>query len=202
MITFNMTLNYRTKLQKELIEKIKYPATMKEMNEIILAYANEYVPTKSGNLVASSEATPDSIRWSTPYARYQYLGKVYGPNLLGWVTNSEPGWRSPSTKYPTSRELGAKNESHLMPAQFVSIRDADGNIKGYTKAPPGTPEILASFGYTKPNTHHHWMRAMWAERKRALQNEITWFLKDKVSRSGHRARTKVSRVRKRQLSRW
>jgi len=199
MIKFNMTLNYRTKLQKELIAKLKSPSTMQEINETILDYANDYVPTKSGSLVSSGRATPTSIKWSAPYAKYQYYGKVYGPNLIGWVTNSEPGWRSPSTKYPTSRELGAKNESHLMPAQFVSIRDEDGNIKGYTKAPPGTPEILASFGYTKPNTHHHWMRAMWAERKRALQNEITWLLKSKVSSSGRRAKTKVNRVRKRHL---
>ena len=195
MIKFNMTLNYRTKLQKELIAKLKSPSTMQEINETILDYANDYVPTKSGSLVSSSRATPTSIKWSAPYAKYQYYGKVYGPNLIGWVTESKSGWRSPPKKYSTGRELGANKESKLMPAQFVPARDGN----GYMKAPPGTPEILASFGYTKPNTHHHWMRAMWAERKRSLQNEITWLLKSKVSSSGRRAKTKVNRVRKRHL---
>lgn len=45
------------------------------------------------------------IHQNTPYARYQYYGKVYGPNYPIYESGELVGFCSPPKKYPTGAEL-------------------------------------------------------------------------------------------------
>ena len=72
-----------------------------------------YVPMSAGSaahMVNAARVTADSIIYPGPYAHYQYVGQVYGPNYPikdgGFVT----GWYSPPRKTPTGRSL---NHSHF-----------------------------------------------------------------------------------------
>ena len=42
---------------------------------------------------------------ATPYARYQYYGEIYGPNIPIKKGGAIVGWYSPKKKYPTGRML-------------------------------------------------------------------------------------------------
>ena len=141
-----------TDLQQQLLSVVDSESTRRGINEIVGEMANKYVPAESGALRESMHAGPKTVTWSTPYARYQYYGEVYGPNfpiesqgiIVGWF--SRPGER----KHPTGRELGIPGE-----------------WKGWT------------FGYTTPGTKHHWYNRMLDNDKRVLQIRITNFLKRK-----------------------
>ena len=127
---------------------------MREVHRMLGERCNEYVPMKSGTLRASMKAYPQSVRWETPYAHYQYEGEVYGPNIpiiqqgiiIGWY--SRPGVQ----KYPTGRELGIPGE-----------------WKGW------------KFGYTTPGTKHHWLdEAMKNGGLRGYSIAVTAMLKRKA----------------------
>ena len=67
--------------------------------------SDPYVPKKQGTLKNTAQIAPDgsTITYAQLYAHYQYVGKVYGPNVL-----TKEGWRSMAkkgAKYPTGRSL-------------------------------------------------------------------------------------------------
>lgn len=84
----------------------------KALNEMVVADSNPYIPFSQGAL-RGSVRYPDGIyggkiMYDSPYAHYQYMGIVYGPNIpikdsMGNIT----GWFSPpgKKKYPTDRLL-------------------------------------------------------------------------------------------------
>lgn len=57
----------------------------------------------------STEIGSGMVVWNTPYARYQYYGEVYGPNIpdMDPETGMIFGWWSPPgrPKHPTGRKL-------------------------------------------------------------------------------------------------
>ena len=57
----------------------------------------------------STEIGSGLVIWNTPYARYQYYGEVYGPNIpdIDPETGVIMGWWSPPgrPKHPTGRKL-------------------------------------------------------------------------------------------------
>jgi len=57
----------------------------------------------------STEIGSGMVVWNTPYARYQYYGEVYGPNIpdIDPETGVVMGWWSPPgrPKHPTGRKL-------------------------------------------------------------------------------------------------
>lgn len=57
-----------------------------------------YVPMDSGNLSHNFEVTPNYIRYRGPYAHYQYIGIVYGPNIPIFQDGELVGFRSPPGK--------------------------------------------------------------------------------------------------------
>ena len=166
-----------TKLQRELLDLINDKEVMREAHRMLGEMCNEYVPMKSGELRRSMKAYPKTVRWETPYAHYQYMGEVYGPNvpivtggtltgfykvsgrtyprfsggtITGWF--SYPGLK----KRPTGRELG---------------------VPGYWKG--------WKFGYTKAGTTHHWFdEAMKNGGKRNYSRAVTEMLKKEAKKRG------------------
>ena len=55
----------------------------------------------------STEIGSGKVIWSAPYAHYQYMGIVYGPNIPILQDGVLMGWFSPPgrPKHPTDREL-------------------------------------------------------------------------------------------------
>lgn len=145
-----------TDLQRKLLEIIGNDRVKRGVNQIIGERANEYVPMESGALRESMKVGPNTITWGQglDYARYQYGGEVYAPNYPITVGRKDNkmvvGWRTPpgTTKYPTGRELGVPGEWH-----------------GW------------KFGYTTPGTHHHWIAEMLNNEQRAMNVQITAYLK-------------------------
>lgn len=151
-----------TILQRLILSVVNNSKVRKKINESILELVTPYVPKKGGNLRRSAVASEKSIRWTAPYARYQYGGVVYAPNYPIVRKGVIVGWYSPSdeegeggTKHPTTRELG-------LPGEW----------KGWT------------FGYTTSGTKHHWVEEMLRHDKRRMQIRITNILKRELKRRG------------------
>lgn len=71
----------------------------------VVEFCDPYTPKKSGILKNTPHISSDGskITYPGPYAHYQYVGEVYGPNVL-----TEKGWRSMAKKdekKPTGRKL-------------------------------------------------------------------------------------------------
>lgn len=68
-----------------------------------------YTPFLSGALIKSATIGTvigsGTIKQNTPYARYQYYGEVYGPNIPIIKDGVLEGFYSPPKKSPTGREL-------------------------------------------------------------------------------------------------
>lgn len=80
------------------------------LNMQIVADCDPLIPFQQGAL-RNSVNYPQGIyggeiEYNTPYAHYQYMGEVYGPNIP--IRDSEgniTGWYSPPKKRPTGRPL-------------------------------------------------------------------------------------------------
>lgn len=147
-----------TVLQERLLKLINDKEVMRDAHRLLGEVCNPYVPNKSGELRKSMKAYPKSVRWETPYAHYQYMGEVYGPNhpiirkgiIVGWY--STPGMK----KRPTGRELG-------VPGEWMGWK----------------------FGYTTQGTKHHWFdEAMKNGGKRNYSRAVTELLKKKAKSLG------------------
>ena len=80
------------------------------LNQQIVADSTPYIPFRQGAL-RSQVRYPDgmtggTVEWYAPYAHYQYMGEVYGPNIpLKDAQGNIIGWTSPPKKSPTGRKL-------------------------------------------------------------------------------------------------
>lgn len=153
-----------TALQQKLLTLLNDKEAMREAHKILGERCNKFVPEKSGELKAHMRPYPQTVRWERPYAHYQYEGKVYGPNYPGWISANQAGWRSgKKPKYPTGRELGVPGIALLQPRFGFEFN---------------TSPILVKFGYTTPNTGHHWFdKAMENGGLRAYSIAVTNMLK-------------------------
>lgn len=125
-------------VRKRLLAVMSDRETKREVHQKLKEFVEPYVPMSKGggDLRESAEAKPSGVIYKTPYAHYQYEGKVYGQNLPKWYyskadkTSYITGWYSiPGVKKtPTGRTLGQP-----------------GNWKGW------------DFGYSTPGTTHHWL---------------------------------------------
>lgn len=141
-----------TVLQTKLYNLVGNKEVMREAHRILGEMCNDYVPMKTGELRKSMIAYPQSVVWTSPYARYQYEGEVWGPNkpiIQGGVI---VGWKEGEPRHPTGRELG-------IPHEWMGWQ----------------------FGYTTPETGHHWFdKAMENGGRRAYSLRITGMLKRKA----------------------
>lgn len=143
-----------TVLQQKLFAITSNQDTRREAHRILGEMCNPYVPKKSGALRASMKAYPQTVRWEVPYAHYQYMGEVYGPNIPIITKGTIVGWYSipGQKKHPTGRELG-------VPGEWMGWK----------------------FGYTTPNTKHHWFdEAMKDGGLRTYSLRVTNMLKKKA----------------------
>lgn len=83
-------------------------------NEIV-NQCKPYIPFKEGFLADSGDSWPSPgggyVRWSEPYAHYQYMGIIYGPNIPIFDEGDEGGepvgyWSPPGKKkHSTGRPM-------------------------------------------------------------------------------------------------
>lgn len=111
-IDWNVRLDEKSIEHK--IENLINDDVMIAIHDLFAKLCNPYVPMDEGPLSQHIEVTPQYVRYAEPYAHYQYMGEVYGPNfpitdkttggIIGWY--SQPGVK----KHPTGRELGVDGE--------------------------------------------------------------------------------------------
>lgn len=73
-----------------------------------------YVPMETGTLAQQTVITPWQIEHTAPYAHYQYVGEVYGPNYPISENGIVVGFRSPAgkPKHPMGRTLSLRKDPH------------------------------------------------------------------------------------------
>lgn len=143
----------REKGTKNIIALSKNPEIMKQIAERVIYLVNPYVPTSSNALRDSGHVVyhekqvqavwGDSSKGSSgnptsKYARYQFEGEVYGPNIPRIKNETLIGWYSPKgkPKYPTGRNLVYK--SPYARSHWTEVMNR------------GTPEFDALVEYAEP----------------------------------------------------
>ena len=84
----------------------------KIIDQKVIDYCQPYVPASPDRTLefsaqVSTEIGSGQVIWNTPYAHYQYMGIVYGPNIPIIEDGVLMGWFSPPgrPKHPTERKL-------------------------------------------------------------------------------------------------
>ena len=176
IITLDVT-KFNTKKQQKLLQMLNDKKVLVEVNTRIKDAINKFVPKKTGALRASARVTSNMIAWGEglSYARYQYGGEVYGPNLPG-VDGGSPAWRSRRgmPKHPMGRELGKPGIGVLRPVWSRNTK-------------PVPPFMVYKFGYTTHGTHHHWDQYFRYRPKMKTNLEITRYLKKECKKRGLKA---------------
>lgn len=106
--------NVSIKLDTKRLDRNMMEA-QKELNLAVRKDTTPFVPKREGSgggTLIRSANFPDGVyggvlEYNTPYARYQYEGKVYGPNIpiRDEVTGEIIGWWSPKHKHPTGKSI-------------------------------------------------------------------------------------------------
>lgn len=90
-------------------------ATLIAVHNLFAKLINPWVPMDEGVLSQTVEINKDFIRYNTPYAHYQYIGMIYGPNIPKKDEDGNIiGWWSPpgKKKNPTGRPITYGTEKH------------------------------------------------------------------------------------------
>lgn len=86
-----------------------------QLHNLFAKEMDPFVPMDNGHLAQSVEVTKDYVRYPGPYAHYQYVGIVYGPNIPMFdETGNIVGWWSPpgKPKNPTGRSIVYSTSGH------------------------------------------------------------------------------------------
>lgn len=90
-------------------EKVSGRDNMLFLAQVAKNYMDEYVPEDTGVLAQNVRITADDdaghILYNSPYAHYQYMGEVYGPNYPITDGGELVGFYSPPHKTPTGEKL-------------------------------------------------------------------------------------------------
>ncbi len=116
MIEFKLEKVYMDIDTERLLSRLNLEAgglVQKAIDKAVIDWDLQYTPWETGTLAKSPYSVTDigsgEVVYPGPYARYQYYGEVYGPNIPIFEDNSgEPSrWFSPpgQEKHPTGREL-------------------------------------------------------------------------------------------------
>ena len=103
------------KVSSRFRKVINDPKVTLAMHNTFAKEMNPYVPMQTGVLSQSIEITPDYVRYTQPYAHYQYTGIVYGPNFPITENGVITGWFSPpgrGSKHPTGELIEYSTEMH------------------------------------------------------------------------------------------
>lgn len=96
------------------IAELNNATTMLTIHENLAKRCDPYVPMDEGMLAQTVVITPQEVRYVQPYARYQYYGEIYGPNIPIKENGEVVGWFSPPglPKHPTGRQMQHSTEKH------------------------------------------------------------------------------------------
>lgn len=107
----NAKLVWEPQKQKEQLGKAQ-----KFIDRKCLIYMKPYTPFRNGILEKSAtlgtKIGSGRIVYNSPYARYQYYGAVYGPNIPIYENGELVGFRSPKKKYKTNRMIQYSTAKH------------------------------------------------------------------------------------------
>lgn len=104
-----------SKLLKQFEQLATDDKTMIDIYNLFAKLIEPWVPMDSGILAHGYEITPNYLRYPGPYAHYQYMGIVYGPNIpLFDGAGQIIGFYSPPQKYPKEpeQEIVYNKEKH------------------------------------------------------------------------------------------
>jgi len=132
----NVNVNAKA-IEKKLDKVIHDETLMFQVHTAFKKYCNDYVPARTTTMAQSVEidtkakpesesgvytlkdrvkVTKDYVHYIQPYAHYQYVGEVYGPNFPLFDEDGDiKGWRSPKgkgSKHPTGRALQYSTQVH------------------------------------------------------------------------------------------
>lgn len=84
------------------------------VNNTLARYCDPYVPFLNSPLSTTIEVTTEGVSYIQPYARYQYYGEIYGPNIPIKQDGEIVGWFSPKgkPKHPTGRKMNYTKDFH------------------------------------------------------------------------------------------
>ena len=99
-------------IQTKLQDLVQDETVRLQIHNLLAQMCDPYVPMESGNLAQTIEITPDYVRYTSPYAHYQYVGEIYGPSYPIIENGIIVGWRSPPKKSPTGRDITYSTEVH------------------------------------------------------------------------------------------
>ena len=98
--------------EEKIFQRIFGDGTMTYAHTRLHAYCSSYVPMDSGMLDQNVDISPECVCYRSPYAHYQWMGEVYGPNIPIYKDGVLEGFISPPTKHPTGKELHHSQDKH------------------------------------------------------------------------------------------
>lgn len=111
-----INVNIDTKELAKKFESLKDDECMYEIHDLFAKMCDPYVPMYEGVLSQSVALgiSMSSITYPGPYAHYQYVGEVYGPNIPIIEDGIVVGFFSPpgQKKQPTGKEIQYNKEYH------------------------------------------------------------------------------------------
>lgn len=107
-------------LQSRIQDAVIDSRTGTAVHNLLAKMCDPYVPFLEGPLSQTVEVYHDKIRYTQPYARYQYYGEVYGPNIPIVQDGMIVGWFSPpgQKKHPTGRAINYSKDKHPLSSSF------------------------------------------------------------------------------------
>lgn len=125
--------NVETKFNDKRIDRNMKEA-QKLLNLAVRTDCEPLVPLMNGQLRRSA-TFPEGVyggvlEYNTPYAHYQYVGEVYGPNIPRKDDNGNIiGWYSPpgKKKHPTGRKMAKYSQSGTGPEWFSKAKERHGD---------------------------------------------------------------------------
>ena len=90
----------------------------KVVDAAVIRECLSYLPFDEGVLAGSANTATKigsgEVVYDTPYARYQYYGEAYGPNIPIVENGVVTGYFSPPEKHPTGKKLQYNKEINPM----------------------------------------------------------------------------------------
>ena len=94
----------------------------KAVDAAVIRECFPYVPFDEGILAGSANTATEigsgEVVYDTPYARYQFYGEVYGPNIPIVENGIVVGYWSPPEKSPTGRELQYNTDKNPLAGSY------------------------------------------------------------------------------------
>ena len=94
---------------------------MLQCNNLLAQYCNEYVPFLEGPLSQTIEVSPRSVRYTTPYAHYQYFLHDMAADLAG-ETNRTRTYHPKATSFWDEAMLMEKGDAFKEQIRQVLLR--------------------------------------------------------------------------------